>query len=398
MHEVTLIAPLQLDELVKHGIPDELSGRNGINRARNMPKQIAADTDLAAILAWLCEFPEGHPTRRAYHKEVQRFYAWVLAYSGKPLSSLMREDMERYRAFMAAPPESWCAPRYRRKGTGLWRPFEKALSAKSQAQAITIINALFSYLVDAHYLAGNPLAIMRKKRQGVAKRRRTVPKSIPLHTFERLVEALQSECERLNGLGSEHVEMERMLMVVRVLANTGMRRGEFANALVGDLYPARDPLTRADSWFLTVTGKGDKTEPIAFNPAALAALHRYQRVVGVDPYRADPRTPLVLPLGANGISAGLAKPVNDQTIYNIVRKALAIGADILEGDNPIEATVLRKATPHYFRHTFAKIMSDLGYPLPLVQRQLRHESIATTAIYTETEQHEMYRAVAKITL
>ncbi|WP_199031315.1 tyrosine-type recombinase/integrase [Ralstonia sp. ASV6] len=398
MPDIALIAPLQLDELAKHGIPAELAGADGINRAHNMPKQIAAETDLEAIFAWLNEFPEGSSTRRAYHKEVQRFYAWVLAFSGKPLSSLMREDLENYRAFMAAPPETWCAPRYHRRGTGLWRPFEKPLSLKSQGQAIIVINALFSYLVDAHYLAGNPLAIMRRKRKGVTKRQRGVPKSIPLHTFERLVEALQSECERLNGLGSKHVEMERMLMVIRVLGNTGMRRGELATALAGDIYQVLDPQTRKGNWFITVTGKGDVTDQIAFNPAAVSALHRYQRVIGIDPHHADPKTPLVVPLGVHGLSAAYSETVTDQTIYNIVRKALRVGAKIIKADSPAEASFLSKATPHYFRHTFATLMSDMGFPLPLIQKQLRHASIETTVIYTETEKHQLYRAVATLAL
>ena len=89
----------------------------------------------------------------------------------------------------------------------------------------------------------------------------------------------------------------------------------------------------------------------------------------------------------------------DQKIgINIVRKALSIGADILLGDHPDEARILRSATPHWFRHTFTTIMSQLGTPLPLIQHQLRHESIATTAIYTHSEKHELYRAVAKLTL
>jgi len=397
MHEVTLHSPRTLQELATSGVPEELSGRDGRNRAKDVCPQITAQTDLDAIGVWLNEFPQGGSTRRSYLKEVQRFYAWVLAYARKPMSSLTREDLSAYQAFMRKPPSEWCAPRSTRKESGHWQPFEGPLSPSSQAHAVTVLNALFTYLVGVNYLAGNPLAAVRGKRRGIPKPGK-LPKFIPLHTFERLLEALQSECERLNGLGQEHVELERMLMVVRVLANTGLRREELANALLGDLYPERDIISGADFWFLTVTGKGDKIEPVAVNPAALAAIRRYLRVAGVDPDKADPLTPLVLKLRVHGIAAGLAKPTTDQTIYNIVRKALSIGADILLGDHPDEARILRSATPHWFRHTFTTIMSQLGTPLPLIQHQLRHESIATTAIYTHSEKHELYRAVAKLTL
>lgn len=403
MSEVVALTPYSLEDVARSGLPDELSGRLGRNRARHIPPLIAADTDLEAINVWLAEWPVDSRTHRAYRKEVQRFYGWVLAYARKPMSSLTREDFDAYRAFMAAPPPSWCGSRNARKTSAEWRPFAGPLSAAARAQSIAILSAFFTYLVRAHYLAGNPLDVMRRKRKAITEEEKTrvkpkLEKYIPLHTFERFVAALQGECERLDGLGKKRSEMERMLMVVRFLANTGLRREELAGAVVGDLRPQRHALTGVEGWLMTVTGKGDKTARIGINPAALAALHRYQRAHGLDPRKADAMTPLVLAIGAKGVSATQSDPLTDQTIYNIVKKALSIGANILQDDYPDDAQVLRAAAPHWFRHTFTTIMSQLGVPLPEIQKQLRHASIATTGIYTHTEDHALYAAVSRLAL
>ncbi|WP_454727736.1 MULTISPECIES: tyrosine-type recombinase/integrase [Cupriavidus] len=389
--------PPSLDEIVKHGLPLALSGREGTNRARNSVQQIAADTDIEAIRVWLAEYPETSSTHRAYKKEVQRFYCWVIGIAGRPMSSLTREDLDSYRTFMVTPPASWCGPRNARKATGNWKPFEGPLSERSRAYAMTVLEGLFTYLTDVRYLDGNPFKAARYQRKPAPKAGK-LPKFLPLDTFERLLAALQSECERLMGLGKEHIEMERMLYVVRFLGNTGLRRDELAKARLADLYPDRDIKSGTDCWFMTVTGKGNKTEPIAVNQAAMGALERYLGVLNLSARHGDPQTPLVIKLGVQGLHAALSPPLSDDSIYAIVKKALAIGAAILQGDHPRDAQILKAATPHWFRHTFTTLMSQFGHSLPLIQSQLRHASIATTAIYTHTERHSMYHAVNSLKL
>ncbi|WP_432262802.1 tyrosine-type recombinase/integrase [Cupriavidus sp. TMH.W2] len=389
--------PPSLDEIAKRGLPDHLSGRDGANRCHTGVRQIAADTDIEAIHVWLAEYTDRAATLRAYRKEVQRFYCWVVGIARKPMSSLTREDLDGYREFLAAPPASWCGRRNARKATGQWKPFEGPLSPRSRAYAMTVIEGLFTYLTDVRYLDGNPFKAARFRRK-VGPQPGQLPKFFPLHTFERLMAALQSECERLMGEGDQHIEVERMLFVVRFLANTGLRREELAKARLGDLYLNRDIASATDFWFLTVTGKGDKTASIAVNRAAMGALERYMRLLKLDPRRSDPHTPLVVKIGLQGLNASLSQPVSEDSIYGIVKKALRLAATILKAEHPEDANTLLKATPHWFRHTFTTLMTQLGHPLPLIQSQLRHASIATTAIYSHTEKDAMYRAVNSLQL
>lgn len=46
-----------------------------------------------------------------------------------------------------------------------WRPFAGPLGPSSLRQALSILNAMFSWLVEAGHLAGNPLALSRRKRR-----------------------------------------------------------------------------------------------------------------------------------------------------------------------------------------------------------------------------------------
>jgi integrase/recombinase XerC len=56
----------------------ELDGHSGTNRApSSVPRQIAADTDVAAIGLWLAEYRSSPHTLRSYHKEATRLLRWA---------------------------------------------------------------------------------------------------------------------------------------------------------------------------------------------------------------------------------------------------------------------------------------------------------------------------------
>ena len=156
------LIPIPLERL---NAPESLSGGEGTNRAPAfIAQQIAATNDLQAVQCWLAEFDKSPQTQRSYRKEAERLLLWSLIEKQKPLSSLTRDDLRDYQQFLSAPqpPSRWCGARKPRHDPN-WRPFQGPLSEGSIAQAITIINALFSYLVEAGYLSGNPLGLMRRK-------------------------------------------------------------------------------------------------------------------------------------------------------------------------------------------------------------------------------------------
>jgi hypothetical protein len=71
-----------------------------------------------------------------------------------------------YRRFLADPQPCgrWVASgRKRARHDPRWRPFHGSLAATGQRQAMVILNALFAWLVEAGYLAGNPLSLSRRR-------------------------------------------------------------------------------------------------------------------------------------------------------------------------------------------------------------------------------------------
>ncbi|HET6345096.1 MAG TPA: hypothetical protein VFH51_09190, partial [Myxococcota bacterium] len=148
-------------------LPAGLDGRYGTNRAPQ-GNQLDADDDLSAVRAFLAEYAGSPATQRAYTKEAERLLLWAVFGRQKAFSSLTRDDFSAYAAFLADPQprDVWCGPRRGRLSARLsagWRPFAGPLSPSARKTALVIINSLMSYLVQARYLAANPLALMRQR-------------------------------------------------------------------------------------------------------------------------------------------------------------------------------------------------------------------------------------------
>jgi len=95
------LAPVKpLEQL---SLPPELDGGRGSNRALGTRPQIAAQTDVDAITAWLARFVDTKATFDTYRKESERLLLWSTTELTKPLSSLTHEDLLLYRRFLADP-------------------------------------------------------------------------------------------------------------------------------------------------------------------------------------------------------------------------------------------------------------------------------------------------------
>lgn len=84
-------------------MPRDLDGSRGINQEWNVPRQIRADTDVTAVLAWLANFVNQQTTFDAYLKEPERLLLWCVLQRFKALSSLTHEDWLAYKVFQANP-------------------------------------------------------------------------------------------------------------------------------------------------------------------------------------------------------------------------------------------------------------------------------------------------------
>jgi site-specific recombinase XerD len=198
-------------------------------------------------------------TLQSYREAVDQFAAW-LREQGRPtkVGELTQADVEGFLdAVLTRSRPATAAARYR----GLHR--------------------FFNWLVDEAELAVSPMARMRSPR--------VEPPPPPVLTEGELRRLLQA-CE------GTRFEDRRDMALLRVLIDTGCRRGELAALRMEDV--------DMDYMVLHLTGSGRPSRAAPFGPATGVALNRYRRARRHHPWVACAQLWLGLkgPMGASGIA------------------------------------------------------------------------------------------------
>jgi site-specific recombinase XerD len=249
----------------------------------------------------------------------------------------------------------------------------------SIAQAITIVNALFSYLVEAGYLSGNPLGLMRRKiKQRTSDKSKITERFLEQSLWQSVVdyiEALPKTTPR------EKKEYERTRFLFHLLYLQGSRVSEVAGHTMGSIKQIRA------KWWWEVTGKGQKTQLIPVNETMLNALMRYRQFYGLSSTpQLDEATPLFMNLnGTQGVTSNM--------IYRLVKKTFLDCAETFKKDRPDFAMKLKKASTHWLRHTSITHQADAGIELRYIKRSARHESVETTMLYQHAEEDKWHSAM-----
>lgn len=289
---------------------------------------------------------------------------------GRALSSLTTEDAIAYRSFLrrAAPRERWVGPPRPRTAPD-WRPFAGNLSARSVAYALSVLGALFRWLIEQRYVLANPFA-------GIKVRGRT--RVAPLDTSRGFTEGewllVRTIADGLEWSYSwEAPAAQRMRFMLDFSYATGLRASELVGATLGDIRTDE----HGDHW-LHLVGKGSKAGKVALPPLARTALDQYlvQRRLPVTPARWDPGTLLLASLEQDSTTG-----ITGTRLWNVMRRFFNRVADVIADDHPAVAEKLRRASPHWMRHTHATHALARGAELTTVRDNLRHASIATTSIY-----------------
>lgn len=390
-----LIRPAPIDDLV---VVDALSGRAGTNRSGGH-RQIAADTDREAVLAWLARFADNPNTLANSRREAERLLLWAWVELGKPLSSLTHEDLLVYQRFLAdpQPAERWVMPPGRKlpRSHPLWRPFAGPLSPASSRQALVVVNSLFSWLVQAGYLAGNPLSLARHRRSKSAPRPTRLLDTELWDVVKATINAMPLETAR------ERATHARARWVFSLFFLCGLRISEIVGNTMGNFF-TRSDRSGQERWWIEVLGKGDKTRLVPATSELMIELSRYRRAVGLPALpQAGERTPLVLAVSwraAVKASSDFKAPqaLTRAAVHGIVKDVFKDAAQRLESDgqsSPARVERLRTASAHWLRHTAGSRMADGDTDLRHVRDTLGHASISTTSIYLHVEDDDRHRAI-----
>lgn len=377
-------ALVSLDQMT---VPAHLDGSHGRNRASSR-SQLAATDDRAAVLAWLARYIDSPATLASYRKEAERLMLWCVLQRGVALSDLTHEDLLLYQRFLGdpQPAERWVMAPGQKPGRSSprWRPFVGPLGPSSLRQALSILNGMFSWLVEAGHLAGNPLALSRRKRRQATLR---VSRFLPEEHWDAVkaaIEAMPVASER------QRLHASRCRWLFSLLFIGGLRVSEICGARMGGFFSRRGTDGR-ERWWLEITGKGSKTRLVPATGELMTELMRYRKVHALSSLPLEGEsTPLVMTLIAP------IKPMARSAIHELVKGVMHAAAAMLRqrgADFEAAATHLEQASTHWIRHTAGSQLSE-KVDLKVVRDNLGHANISTTSIYLHTEDDARHDATS----
>lgn len=389
-----LAAPVPLEQLA---LSENLSGARGSNRSQSGRCQLAAGTDREAVLAWLTRYQDSPNTLANARREAERLFLWSLTELGKPLSSLTHEDLQLYQHFLSdpQPQERWVmAPgrKLPRQHPG-WRPFAGPLSPASQRQAMLVLNSLLSWLVEAGYLAGNPLSLSRRRRPQAAPQ---VERFLPEDLW---AEVRTTIATMPRSTSREIAAAARARWLFSLFFLCGLRISEVSGNTMGGFF-ARVDRGGETRWWLQVCGKGGKVRLVPATAELMVELGHYRGALGLPilPQPGEP-APLLFPVWWQAAPRGPVdwpQPLTRAAIHGLVKDVFARAAArilALGDDRAGQAARLETASSHWLRHTMGSRLAD-GVDLRHVRDTLGHASIATTSIYLHGEDDARHAAVS----
>jgi site-specific recombinase XerD len=82
-------------------------------------------------------------------------------------------------------------------------------------------------------------------------------------------------------------------------------------------------------------------------------------------------------------------------LWGVLRRFFLLAAQAIEADHPPLAEKLRRASPHWMRHTHATHALGRGAELTTVRDNLRHASVSTTSIYLHSDEVKRARQIGE---
>lgn len=406
-HSFVVISPgtTALAPLERMLLTASLNGEAGLNRHPARPL-IEARHDLDLVRAFLYKHRENDKTYRAYQKELERFVLWCVKQRNKAVSSVVVEDCEAYKDFMAALPESWIGKRCTRRSAD-WRPFASPLSAKSRKYAVTVIRTFFRWAIDVRYLSGNPWAAVSDPKNEQAMRPIQIEKALPEALWAKVagegglldqlcahsLAELQQRYPLRGAAATFPMDAQWRLAraAILLIGNTGIRREEATFATRDRLkpYPELPGLHE-----LAVLGKRLKWREVFMPDRVVAALAAHWRDRGEDfDFPLSPSfllSPVIIPETTLSLdkhaTLGTGRGFSVEGLYGLIKKSLLRLANDAQFDlTEMERDALKNAGVHALRHTYGTNAVANDVPLDVVQQTLGHTSLATTTIYTQGE-------------
>lgn len=321
---------------------------------------LAARNDIEAVDAWIAARACSTLTTTAYRREANRLLLWLqYERGGKALRQMDVGDCGDYMAFLQHIPPQWISRVRAAPGQPGWAPFRGALSHQSQRQAVVIVAAMFTWLQAAQYISANPWLLVNQKTGDDKTRKVLDSKALSEGAFGEILGFIEGQ--------PPSSSRSRIRFVLRFVEAVGLRSAELLNARLADLQ------LEPEGWVMQVHGKGAKNRIAAVPGQAFSALQEYLHDRGLGGIETAPADAPLLASTLDPVS-----PVGYQALYEHVKSWIsrAVSASALPTNERLK---LVGATTHWLRHTFGTRAIAREVPLDVIQAQMGHASIQTTA-------------------
>lgn len=198
---------------------------------------------------------------------------------------------------------------------------------------ISYLRGFFETLLIEEIITKNPMLKIKKLKFNAKEARD------PLTAEE--LEIVRNSCNNI-----------REKAMVEFLVSTGVRVTEAVDTRLSDI--------NWNDCSLSVIGKGDKTRTVFFSIKCKLYLQEYIKTRGCE---SDG-----LFLAERSPHAPLAKSGIEKAIKKIAKRT----------------NIIKKISPHVFRHTYASLALQKGMDIVTISQLLGHESVTTTQIYAKT--------------
>jgi integrase/recombinase XerD len=170
--------------------------------------------------------------------------------------------------------------------------------------------------------------------------------------------------------------LERDKLIVRTLADTGIRLGELLKLTPEDL------LTEGRRHFLRVHGKGSRDRKVPVSPVLAQRLKRYAQHT-----RRESSSARLFLTHKRSSRSGEYAPLADSGVQQMIR-LLAL-----------DASITKRVYPHLFRHSFITWQLESGLNPILLSRIVGHESLTMiNQVYAHVTMDSAYDALMKALL
>ncbi len=302
----------------------------------------------------------------ALEREVRGWLDHLEVERGAAVNTLSsyRRDLRRYAAFLAERGIVVAAGVTERDVTDFLAslregsPDRAPLSTASAGRTLVAVRGLHRFLALEGTTSTDPAGDVSPPRPPSR-----LPKAIPLHDVERLLEGAS---------GGEPTLALRDRALIEVLYGVGARISEAVGLDLDDLdqldpldqlHQLDDPAPAAGTGSVRLHGKGDKQRIVPVGRYAQEAVAAYRVRGRPELVRRGRGTPALF---VNQRGDRLSR----QSAWAVIQSAAA------------RAGLAGHLSPHTLRHSFATHLLDGGADVRVVQELLGHASVTTTQIYT----------------